>query len=144
MQHCRLTLVNMKLDEGLWRSSGDSIEILPCPPGNGCVSANSTGVCATGYMGPLCSACSAGYAKSAALTCVPCEGGTVLGPLLALLAATVALGVIFRLVGKLFESNGKAEVGQSKARSVDKAQDLDGVCAVHGAAADNSQCPLPA
>ncbi|GMI09829.1 hypothetical protein TrVE_jg7409 [Triparma verrucosa] len=77
-----MTLNTLDLEEGYWRTTLNSTEILQCVNKKHCLGgANITDMCADGYTGPLCAVCESGYAAMGSgelLTCEQCTGTSIL------------------------------------------------------------------
>lgn len=82
-----MTLENLSLLPGYWRTGVDSNAILPCPVPAACLggtldtnnSTNSSlaaGNCRAGHKGPYCSLCQAGWAQDATRLCQECSSSS--------------------------------------------------------------------
>jgi len=99
-----MTLNTLDLEEGYWRTTLNSTEILQCVNKKHCLGgANITDMCADGYTGPLCAVCDSGYAAMGSgelLTCEQCTGTSIFKIfawlIFVLVILTAALFVSFR------------------------------------------------
>ncbi|CBJ33597.1 conserved unknown protein [Ectocarpus siliculosus] len=97
-----LTLETLKLDEGYWRATTESVIILACYNADACAG-GKTGAdsfCASGYQGPYCAVCETDYSSSLAHTCKHCSssrrrGLTVIAAI-AVIVTVLAFAAVFQ------------------------------------------------
>ncbi|GMH88575.1 hypothetical protein TrST_g11202 [Triparma strigata] len=105
-----MTLEDMELSTGYWRTNGNSTVVRDCLVEEACEGGeNSSDYCRDHHWGPLCERCDERYSKSMHGICLPCEGTATdtAYTLLTLLALLIILFCIYRfVVKKLFKKNG--------------------------------------
>ncbi|CAN0475629.1 unnamed protein product, partial [Ectocarpus sp. 12 AP-2014] len=72
------TLASLPVREGYWRSGKESATVLACIHAESCAGATqvstSEDYCSSGYEGPYCASCQAGYGTGIGNTCHACDG----------------------------------------------------------------------
>lgn len=104
-----ITVSQLPIKPGFWRSSMVSLDILKCSVESACRGGsqieNSDSYCETGNMGPYCAVCAHGYRKGVGDRCIECgekQAGLIsLGILLAVLSVTLASIVFLFLIDRL-------------------------------------------
>jgi hypothetical protein len=96
-----MTVKNLQVEKGYWRTNSSSSEVLQCLAPEHCVGGSDPDTqCNEGHTGPLCAVCEDGYASTGSglfLKCSTCDGGDA--------NTTIAVGfgiffsVIFALMG---------------------------------------------
>eukprot|EP01033_Poteriospumella_lacustris_P001000 gene1001-722_t len=97
IRSCRQQHLNLK--PGYWRYDEDTFAVIPCWSREACVGgeASGTSLCRTGYEGPACGVCSAGYFSNGR-KCKRCDGRSELtGGILLLIALTVSITALLAL-----------------------------------------------
>ena len=61
------------LDQGYWRASNQTSEVLQCPNPEACAGGDNA-TCAAGYSGVMCSSCAQGHYLVSLVVCEKCEG----------------------------------------------------------------------
>ncbi|CAM9682647.1 unnamed protein product, partial [Laminaria digitata] len=87
-----VTLENISVNQGFWRATSSSREVLQCYNENACIGGvtGSPGYCEEGYEGPYCSICSEGYSEHLSFSCRECSDDNV---------DTIVVAVIVSIVG---------------------------------------------
>eukprot|EP00519_Triparma_laevis_P007065 CAMPEP_0182496394 /NCGR_PEP_ID=MMETSP1321-20130603/5043_1 /TAXON_ID=91990 /ORGANISM="Bolidomonas sp., Strain RCC1657" /LENGTH=1494 /DNA_ID=CAMNT_0024700001 /DNA_START=461 /DNA_END=4945 /DNA_ORIENTATION=- len=67
-----LTLKTLPMNDGYWRSSSDSHNIVECENPASCVHVSDEELCADGHTGPVCSVCKDGFSKNSVGVCESC------------------------------------------------------------------------
>ncbi|CAN0013328.1 unnamed protein product, partial [Ectocarpus sp. 6 AP-2014] len=71
------TLASLPVREGYWRSGEESSTVLACIHAESCAGATQVSTaedyCSSGYEGPYCASCQAGYGTGIGNTCHPCD-----------------------------------------------------------------------
>ena len=92
-----MNLTTLNLKKGYWRTTTESLEVLPCLGEHHCAGgAKIDEVCEEGYKGPICAVCVKGYAAlgfGADLECNICTG-----------SAAMTIGLGFGVVGLVIVS----------------------------------------
>ncbi|GMH62118.1 hypothetical protein TrLO_g3231 [Triparma laevis f. longispina] len=74
-----MTVVNLNVSKGFWRTDNSSSKVLPCLSPDHCLGgSNPEDQCKEGHTGPLCAICNDGYASTGSgmfLKCSNCEEG---------------------------------------------------------------------
>ncbi|GMH93142.1 hypothetical protein TrST_g13735 [Triparma strigata] len=119
-----MTLNALDLEEGYWRTTSNSTEILRCISKKHCLGgANITIMCADGYTGPLCAVCESGYAVMGSgelLTCEQCTGTSIVKIIAWLIFVLVILAAAV-LVSFLTSSKDRQQSIRSRSDSFAKA-----------------------
>ncbi|GMI03344.1 hypothetical protein TrLO_g13981 [Triparma laevis f. longispina] len=68
-----MSLANVKIQPGWWRTGKTSIDVRECPVEAACVGGNGTDYCREGHNGPYCNLCIDGYAKDPFFMCGSCD-----------------------------------------------------------------------
>ncbi|CAN0186921.1 unnamed protein product, partial [Scytosiphon promiscuus] len=99
-----LTLETLSIDGGYWRVLNNSDNIFACYNPDAC-RGGQTGAgsfCASGYEGPYCAVCEAGYSPSLGHSCTRCSSsrrqGLVAAAVIAALVAVFAVVTIFKFL----------------------------------------------
>ncbi|CAN0437324.1 unnamed protein product [Ectocarpus sp. 12 AP-2014] len=99
-----ITLETLHIDEGYWRATTKSENILACYNEDAC-SGGQTGVdsfCASGYTGPYCAVCETEFSTSFGHTCTRCSSsrrhGLIAVTAIAALVAVLGVVTIFNLL----------------------------------------------
>ena len=101
------TLEDISIEDGFWRATTTSKEILQCHNEDACLGGvtGSEGYCEVGYEGPYCSICSEGYSESLSFSCRKCSEDSSDAILTSLIVSFVGLGSICILVSYLTSSD---------------------------------------
>ena len=68
------TLGNLPLEEGFWRTTNSSMDVVECIVPEACVGGNKPGdYCRVGHTGPYCNVCEDSYSKDMLGVCNSCE-----------------------------------------------------------------------
>ena len=122
-----MTVKNMTLMAGYWRTSANSTEVLACLSKTHCRGGSDVQKqCAVGHTGPLCAVCQEGYASAgtgANMECVVCDGSAATSIL-------VYLGIFFSVVGAAVA--GSCCCGRRKRRKRGEEDGEDGEDGVDG------------
>jgi hypothetical protein len=90
-----MTLADVAVEPGFWRTNNRSLDLRECPVELACAGGNSSdddGYCREGHEGPYCRVCKKGYTQDIFQLCNPCDTsgrniGGMLGSALGLVAA---------------------------------------------------------
>ncbi|CAM9486217.1 unnamed protein product [Scytosiphon promiscuus] len=96
-----VTLETLSVDSGYWRPNNESETILACYNADACVGGqtDSDEFCATGYTGPYCAVCEAGYSSSLSRTCNRCSSSRRQGLIaVTAIAAFLAIAAIVTML----------------------------------------------
>jgi hypothetical protein len=97
VRSCRQQHLDLK--PGYWRYDEDTLAVIPCWTRGACTGGEASGasLCRTGYEGPACGVCSAGYFSNGR-KCKRCDGRSELtGGILLLIALTVSITALLAL-----------------------------------------------
>ncbi|GMH53141.1 hypothetical protein TL16_g01382 [Triparma laevis f. inornata] len=73
-----MTLANVTLERGWWRTDAESTDVRECPVAEACVGGNSAeDYCREGHNGPYCGVCGSGFFKSPLSVCKSCPKSVV-------------------------------------------------------------------
>ena len=101
------TLEDISIEDGFWRATTTSKEILQCHNEDACLGGvtGSEGYCEVGYEGPYCGICSEGYSESLSFSCRKCSEDSSDAIFTSLIVSFVGLGSICILVSYLTSSD---------------------------------------
>lgn len=104
-----ITVENLPIKPGFWRSSSVSLEILKCNVEYACIGGSniedSDSYCDTGHMGPYCQVCVDGYRKGVNEQCIKCgkdKAGLIsIGIIIVILSLLLSCLVFLFLIDRL-------------------------------------------
>ena len=106
-----MNVTSLFLEQGYWRTSKDSMEVLPCLSEEHCQGGSVPAEnCAEGYTGPLCAVCSEGFAAVGAgadLQCNECTGSSTVTVAVGISVVLLVIGIFaYRLCKSKGSVNG--------------------------------------
>ena len=109
------SLENIYINEGFWRASSSSRNVLQCHNEDACVGGvtGSDDYCEEGYEGPYCSICSEGYSEHLSFSCRECSDDNTDTIIAATILSVVGLIVVSMLAYYLTSSELDSNVGLS-------------------------------
>ena len=122
-----MSVSNLKLKKGFWRTSNTSFAVLPCLGEHHCAGgADMETRCEDGYEGPLCAVCSKGYAGVGAgpdLVCNMCTGSATQ----TIMAVGIGMGVaVLLLVAWCCKNKGSGSIEEQALRASENAEKQGG------------------
>jgi hypothetical protein len=100
--------VLVDVQDGFWRGGTDSTTFYECSPPYSANSCGEEGQCVTGYQGPRCSVCAAGYGKTG-LSCTACLSPALSYFIIVLIVLVLLAGVFYLVHSSINAGRAAAE-----------------------------------